>query len=535
MTPEIFAEWLRRQGHRVVRTRSSYWFDSGPRVFQAFPYHWIIEPTEDELHEFLRQENAIGLRYSTPMGAAVGACSYHMVREGGAYDLKDVDSSIRAKVRKGLETCVVGPVPMERYAREGWTIERDTQERQGRRSRHGRHHWDLMVEAAEELEGFEAWGAEVDGRLAATLMFTRVDDCVDLLYQQSLREFLPLRVNNALLFAVTKDLVARPGIRLIHNGLHSLDAPASVDQFKQRLGYSARPVRQRVVFHPRIAPLIGPVAAGFLESLAAHYPQSDYLQKTEGLTRFFCNGKLPLVRQPFPELLEARRAAICREHGVPVFPPRKLPSLDSQEVRIAPATVDDFSALADLHLACLPAGSHFADELGPGFLRSAYRRLIRAQGTLVLAACLGKRLVGLAVLSSGPWERPLLRACKRQVLFGLLRRPRVLFHPGWASWFSSTFFQAGARPEPGVGQIAVTLVASDVRGHGIGQMLSEASIQACRDWGMDAVTTSVHRDNVKALAFHARAGFQAVSGPDLGAMSHQRLELKGPFQEERPA
>jgi hypothetical protein len=45
-----------------------------------------------------------------------------------------------------------------------------------------------MAVAAANLDGFEAWGAEVDGRLAATLMFTRVEDCVDLLYQQSLRE-----------------------------------------------------------------------------------------------------------------------------------------------------------------------------------------------------------------------------------------------------------------------------------------------------------------------------------------------------------
>ncbi|MBK9796348.1 MAG: GNAT family N-acetyltransferase [Holophagaceae bacterium] len=535
MTPETFAEWLRRQGHRVVRTRSSYWFDSGPRVFQAFPYHWIIQPTEEELREFLCQENAIGLRYSAPMDAAVGACSYHMVREGGTYDLKDVDSSIRAKVRKGLEACVVGPIPMERYAREGWTIEQDTQDRQGRRSRHGRRHWDRMVEAVADLEGFETWGAEVDGRLAATLMFTRLDDCVDLLYQQSLREFLPLRVNNALLFAVTKELMSRPGIRLIHNGLHSLDAPASVDQFKLRLGYSARPVRQRVVFHPKIAPWIGSGVAGILEGLAAHFPESDYLQKTEGLTRFFCNGRLPLVRQPFPELLVARRFAICRELGVPMLPPTKVPALESQEVWIAPATVDDRSALVDLHLACLPAGGHFAMELGPGFLRSAYRWLISSPGTLVLVARLGKRLVGLTVLSQGPWERPLLRACKGQVLFGLLRRPQVLFRPGWARWFTSTLFQRKPKSASKVGHVAFTLITPDVRGHGIGQMLSEASIQACRDWGMDAVTTCVRRDDAKAQAFHERAGFQALPGPDTGGLAHLRLNLKAPIQDVTPA
>ena len=37
MNSETFAEWLRRQGHRVYRTASSYWYEAGPRVLQAFP------------------------------------------------------------------------------------------------------------------------------------------------------------------------------------------------------------------------------------------------------------------------------------------------------------------------------------------------------------------------------------------------------------------------------------------------------------------------------------------------------------------
>ncbi|HLP30754.1 MAG TPA: hypothetical protein VK150_05295, partial [Geothrix sp.] len=238
MTPEVFAEWLRRQGFRVVRTKSSYWFNRGPRVFQAFPYHWVIEPGEEELRGLLLDEGAVGLRYSTPLGAAEGACSYHMVYERPNYGLKDVDSSVRSKVRRGLEACWVGPIPLERYAEEGWAIEQDTLARQQRHSRLDRERWDSMIQAAEGLEGFEAWGAEVEGRLGATLLFVRQGDRIDMLYQQSLHACLPFRVNNALLFEATRSLVSRPGVRGIHNGLHSLDAPSSVDLFKARLGYT---------------------------------------------------------------------------------------------------------------------------------------------------------------------------------------------------------------------------------------------------------------------------------------------------------
>jgi len=303
MTPEIFAEWLRRQGHRVVHTRSSYWFDAGPRVLQAFPYHWVIQPTEQELLELLREENAIALRYSTPMEAAEGARSYHVVYDRPTYEIKDVDPSVRSKIRRGKEACRVGPISLERYASEGWSVQQDTLRRQHRQFKPGRAGWESMVRAAAGLESFEVWGAEVEGRLAASLMFSRVDDCVHLLYQQSHSDFLPLRVNNALTFEVTRSLVARSGIRLIHYGLHSLDAPASVDEFKLRMAYVAKQVRQRVVFHPWIAPLAGPAAHGLVRNLRRRRPESRTLAKAEGLLRFYLQGKLPLAEQDCPECL----------------------------------------------------------------------------------------------------------------------------------------------------------------------------------------------------------------------------------------
>lgn len=320
MNPEIFAEWLRRQGHRVVRTQSSYWFDQGPRVFQAFPYHWVIEPTEDELMEFLWREKAIGLRYSTPLKAEKGACSYHIVYQGPAYDLKDVHATTRACVRKGLEACTVRPIPLDRYALEGWEIERDTQDRQQRDSRLGKAQWEMMMRIASRLEGFEVWGAEVDGRLAAALLFVQIDECINLLLQQSRREFLPLRVNNTLLYSVTQALLKRPGVRMIHYGLHSLDAPPTVDRFKIRMGYQAIPLRQRVVFHPWIAPFMGGVTWAVLKQMAKLFPRSEFIRKGEGLTRFYCHGKLPLDRQPFPENLMQDRDSICAAAGSSLHP-----------------------------------------------------------------------------------------------------------------------------------------------------------------------------------------------------------------------
>lgn len=531
MTPEVFAEWLRRQGFRVVRTRSSYWFNRGPRVLQAFPYHWVIEPGEEELRSLLLDEDAVGLRYSTPLSAAEGACSYHMVYEHPTYDLKDVESSVRSKVRRGLEACRVGPIPLERYAEEGWAIEQDTLVRQQRRSRLDRERWDRMIQAAAGLEGFEAWGAEVDGRLGATLLFARQDDSVNLLYQQSLHECLPFRVNNALLFGATKNLVARPGVRSIHNGLHSLDAPGSVDLFKARLGYAAKPVRQRVVLHPHLAPLVGPATGRVLQWLATLSPQNEYIRKAEGLTRFYLNGRLPLARQPFPELLEARREALCGQADPASAGEPAGPLLHGQAVWIRPAGLADLPALTALHLACFTEQEHVALALGRPFLDAVYRWFISSPGTQVLLACQGKQLLGFTAISRRPYNLPMLRACKWAGLAGVLRRPRLLFRRDWLARLGALLLRPGQADQTGVAQIAFTGLAPEARGHGIGRALKEASIRTCRTWGVNAVITGVRWENLRARRLNERVGFVEVPALSSSRLVHLRLELKAPCPE----
>ena len=86
MNADIFAEWFRCQGYDVFRTECSYWYNQGPHSYQAFPYHWAITPSDTELKDILMEHRAIGLRYSTPLSASVGALSYHTVYEEPEYN-----------------------------------------------------------------------------------------------------------------------------------------------------------------------------------------------------------------------------------------------------------------------------------------------------------------------------------------------------------------------------------------------------------------------------------------------------------------
>lgn len=303
MNPEVFSEWFKRQGHSVIRTESSYWVNFGPLTYQAFPYHWLITPTESELRSFLKQHKLIGIRYSTPLTAPTGRVSYHAIYEKDTYNIESLSKWTRKNIRRGLRNCEVQPITFDWLADEGWQLQVDTLDRQAHAHQVEtvKAIWERRCLAAQDLPGFEAWGAIVAGRLAASVITFLMDDCIYMLYQQCHRDFLKEHVNNALGFVVTETMIQRPEVKSILYGLHSLDAPPSVDEFKFRMGYSAKPVRQRVVFHPWLAPFFNPASHRILKTLVKLKPGNLTLAKAEGMIRFYIEGKQPLDRQGLPQ------------------------------------------------------------------------------------------------------------------------------------------------------------------------------------------------------------------------------------------
>ncbi|MGO9621878.1 MAG: hypothetical protein ACLPT6_10785 [Desulfobaccales bacterium] len=303
MNAEIFAEWFRRQGYQVARTESSYWVNLGRRVYQAFPYHWLIQPEEAELQEFIQSQQALALRYSTLLEAPEGCFSYHAVLGESAYDLGSFGKKARYDLRQGLKNCTIQKISFERLAEEGWLLQKDTMERQERQDSMSIGTWRSLCLATGGLPGFEAWGALIEGQLGASAITFQLSDWVYILFQQSHRKYLPIKLNNALSFIVMKEMISRPLVRKIFYGLHSLDAPASVDQFKFRMCYVAKPVRQRVVFHPWIKPCINRVSHTVVRNLLKLTPGNPTLAKAEGMMRFYLEGLRPLEDQNCPEIL----------------------------------------------------------------------------------------------------------------------------------------------------------------------------------------------------------------------------------------
>jgi hypothetical protein len=313
MNAETFAEWLRRQGYRVVQTPSSYWYEASPRVYQAFPYHWTVEPAEGELRGLLMKHNAIALRYSAPLTSPRGKVSYHVVCQDRDYDLAGLRRQARQNVRRGLRYAKVEPIPMSRLATGGWALRKDSLERQGREGAETEAWWRRLCESAEDLPGFEAWGALHDGELVASFLAFRCDDCFTLPHEQSATDHLQYRINNAIFYAITQEAFQRPEVTEVFFCLQSLDAPESVDRFKFHMGFTPKPVRQRVVFHPLLAPFFNRASHGLLKRRLEGDSQEPILSKVEGMVRFYLDGKRPANEQDWPECLASCKGALLAE------------------------------------------------------------------------------------------------------------------------------------------------------------------------------------------------------------------------------
>lgn len=170
--------------------------------------------------------------------------------------------------------------------------DRATLERQGRPARLEGSRWARYWAAATATPGMEGWGAFVGDDLAAFLVSVQFGDSVEFLLARSRSDLLDAYPNNALIFSVAEEMLVRRGLREITFGLESLESVGPLDQFKFGMGFEARPLRQRIVFHPAAGWLLERRALRTLLFRLGERQGADSLfwRKAAGLLRFAGEG-----------------------------------------------------------------------------------------------------------------------------------------------------------------------------------------------------------------------------------------------------
>ena len=288
-----YADFLRALGHRVVTTASASWYDASRFFLLSAPPHRLYDPSDDELRALFRQRSCLGVRFATSLEGR-GKPSYQIVCDTREYTLDALSANVRSKVRRGLKRCTVGPVPFSMLATAGLRAHQDTLDRQGRESILSGERWSRFWAAAAMTPGFEGWGAWTDDRLAAFLVTVTFDESVEFLLARSCSDELGAYPNNALIFYVTEEMMVRRGAPEITFGLESLEPVAPLDQFKFGMGFRARPLRQRVVFHPLVRSLLRHqrIRRAFHRWADRKGAGAVFWRKADGLLRFAEDGGL---------------------------------------------------------------------------------------------------------------------------------------------------------------------------------------------------------------------------------------------------
>lgn len=294
MDAHTYAEFLKAQGFNVIETASCYWHDRamrhhiGPQwvhFFVSGPPHRPVEPSATELMEVLWKGKAIGVKF-TAAEDAKGKNSYHFLCSDLAYDFPSLEQKTRNQTRRGLERCCIEQIDFDYLLRNGMSIIRDSEERQGRGVTVSERWWRVFCNSAKRFDDISAWGAFASGELAAFMTTVTIEDVCYIGFLYSLRKHLDAYPNNGLAFVVTRKMLREPGISHISYGTESVEQLNTLEHFKAGMGFSKHPIRQRVIFNALLKPVLNSLSIPILHRYAQRKKDGEFWRRISGLLRF---------------------------------------------------------------------------------------------------------------------------------------------------------------------------------------------------------------------------------------------------------
>ena len=274
-----------RLGKRVILSENGSWFEVQPRVFLSFPSYKVVEPNEGEIEDLMRKYKLRAIRYPTTLDS-LGFVSTFPINTNQDYDLDCLHQKARNQTRRGMENCRVEEVDFDYLEKNGLALNRDTGNRQGFKNLYSYpSFWAKYCRAAGQTSGVSAWGSFVEGQLGSFLVAVQIDDCVEWVVNHSSTALRKKYANNALVFLAAQHFFQKKGCKAICYGLGSLESTVHLDHFKQRMGWTLRPIKQQVIFSKRIGGIFSLANEPFLKTIGGLFPRNYYVRKTIAMIR----------------------------------------------------------------------------------------------------------------------------------------------------------------------------------------------------------------------------------------------------------
>jgi hypothetical protein len=252
----LYRRLAEAQRGRFFRTRSALWFETRRFVFDSAPPHRHVSLEREEANYLFRRGAGI-IRYTCE--AMEGSPSFEFVCNDKDFGMHSLAADARRRVRRGLSSCAVRQVGLDLLVREGVAINRSVLERQGR-SRSSflaaDEQWKAYLSLCSTTSNVKAFGAFVEDRLCAFALTVVIDGYCYLYHTHAHSDYLKQSPMNALIFAVTSEMLANPEVTCVSQGVEPFLARPDLEHFKLAMGYRKRMIRRQTLVNPLLRPFV---------------------------------------------------------------------------------------------------------------------------------------------------------------------------------------------------------------------------------------------------------------------------------------
>jgi len=254
---ELAAFW-RALGKRVFEADDVLWLgDTFKSVYFTFPFDKPLDIRPRDVRRLLWKQRGLLARVTREQESGTFN-SYLYICDNREYDFPALAKHRRSVVRKGYKQAEhIGPVDKEIILRDGYALETESLERQGRKANiPSRTEWNTYMRPWLETPDAYCWGAVHDGKLVAYMLVVNIRDDAEIHNHRSGGVAMKTGINNAMVFELVRRTVIEQGMRRLSYGLASIRDIATLDWFKESMGFRRVPIRQEFIPHPLLRPFL---------------------------------------------------------------------------------------------------------------------------------------------------------------------------------------------------------------------------------------------------------------------------------------
>ena len=296
ITAREYVEALRRQGKKAFLEKDGVlWQESERFAMERQPDFCLDVPQPREVRSLLRRCRCLVATCIVPADSAHPANAWLYVCEDRGYTLEGLGSPARRNARRACREFRFDFIDPAALLLHGTRPFCDTRTRVGL-SDGTPQLFQKYAAALIANPGYKFVGAWRGDQLAAFLWMLLVNDWATI-GAYAANEHLRYCPNNGLLHFALDYCLTQGRCRVVSYGLSSIQAGenvATLDFFKKKVGFEARPVHRDFLFHPLLRPLVNPLSYWLLQRFVRIWPRNRLLRKGLGLAAIQLGYHKPL-------------------------------------------------------------------------------------------------------------------------------------------------------------------------------------------------------------------------------------------------